>query len=77
MSTDRKTLLLGECKWSDRKKQFDLSAIDRQLRQKAELIPTAKGKRIVTSCWLGGNAQSTGQIDHLITPDEVMSALMH
>ena len=74
-SLDRKSLLLGECKWSDRKKRFDLSAIDCQLRQKAEQIPTARGKRIITSCWLGGNAQTTGQIDRLITPDDVMSAL--
>ena len=75
VSLDRKSLLLGECKWSDRKKRFDLGAIDRQLRRKAELIPTAKGKRIKTSCWLGGNAQTTGKIDKFITPDDVMSAL--
>lgn len=74
-SLDRKSLLLGECKWSDRKKRFDLSAIDRRLREKAAQIPTAKGKRVITSCWLGGNAQTTGQIDKLITPHDVTAAL--
>ena len=74
-SLDRESLLLGECKWSDRKKRFDLSAIDQRLRQHAEQIPTARGKRIVTSCWLGGNAETTGRIDKPLVPDEVMGAL--
>ena len=74
-SLDRKSLLLGECKWSHRKKRFDLSAIDRQLRKKAEQIPAARGKRIVTSVWLGGDAKTTGQIENLITPDEVLDTL--
>jgi len=76
VSLDRKSLLLGECKWSDGKKRFDLGAIDRQLREKEERIPTVKGKRIVTSCWLGGAAETTGHIDVLLTPDDVMSSLM-
>ena len=74
-SQDRRSLLLGECKWSHRKKRFDLSAIDRRLRQKAAQISAARGKHIVTSCWLGGNAQTTGQIDKLVAPNEVMAAL--
>ena len=75
LSLDRKSLLVGECKWSERKKRFDLGAIDRQLRQKAGQIPTAKGKNIITSCWLGGGAPTTGQIDRLVTPDHVLAAL--
>ena len=75
VSLDRKSLLLGECKWSDRKKRFGLGAIDRQLREKAERIPTAKGKQVHTSCWLGGGAETTGHIDILLTPDDVMAAL--
>jgi AAA+ ATPase superfamily predicted ATPase len=74
-SLDRKSLLMGECKWSDRKRRFDLDAIDRQLRQNAARIPGARGKRVVTSCWLGGSAQTTGQIDNHFTPDDVMAAL--
>ena len=75
LSLDRKSLLLGECKWSDRKRRFDLDAVDRQLREKGARIPAARGKRIVTSCWLGGTAQTTGRIDRLLTPDDVMAAL--
>lgn len=75
LSLDRKSLLLGECKWSDRNRRFDLSAIDRQLRQQAQSLPLARGKRIITSCWLGGTAQTTGQIDYQFGPAEVMAAL--
>ena len=35
----------------------------------------ARGKRVVTSCWLGGTARTTGHIDRLFTPDDVMRAL--
>lgn len=75
VSMDRKSMLLGECKWSDRKKKLNLDAIDRQLRDKAKHIPTARGKRIVTSCWVGGRAETTGRIDHVVTPKDVLHAL--
>ena len=75
LSLDRKSLLLGECKWSDRKRRLDLDAIDRGLRRKGERMPLARGRRIVTSCWLGGTARTTGRIDHLIGADDVMAAL--
>jgi AAA+ ATPase superfamily predicted ATPase len=75
VSLDRKSLLLGECKWSDSQKPLALDLIDRELRQKAESIPTARGKRIVTSCWVGGSAKTVGRIDRLLTPDDVMSSL--
>jgi len=74
-SPDGKSLLLGECKWSDRKKAIDLSAIDRRLREKAEHVPAARAKRIVTSCWLGRDARTIGQVDRLLTAQHVMSAL--
>ena len=75
LSLDRKSLLLGECKWSDRSRRFDLDAIDRRLRENGTRIPMARGKRVVTSCWLGGTARTTGHIDRLFTPDDVMRAL--
>ena len=75
VSLDRQSLLVGECKWSDRKRRFDLDAVDRQLREKGARVPAARGKRIVTSCWLGGTAETTGRIDRLLTPDDVMAAL--
>lgn len=75
VSLDRTSILVGECKWSNRKKKFDLTAMDRQLREKAERLPGARGKRIVTSCWIGGEAETTGHVDHLITPDDVLPAL--
>ena len=75
LSLDRKSLLLGECKWSDRNRRFDLAAIDRRLRERAQSLPLARGKRIVTSCWLGDTAQTTGRIDYRIGPADVMAAL--
>jgi AAA+ ATPase superfamily predicted ATPase len=74
-SFDKKSILLGECKWSNRKKAFHLTAIDEELRRKATLIPGAKGKKVITSCWLGGAASTTGEIDILFTPEDVMMAL--
>jgi len=38
-------------------------------------MPTARGKRIITSCWLGGNAQTTGRIDRHLVAEDVMAAL--
>lgn len=74
-SVDGKSILVGECKWSDSRKPFDLSAIDRRLRRHAERMPGPRDKTTVTSCWLGGNASTTGQIDELITPRPVMTTL--
>ncbi len=75
VSLDRKSILVGECKWSDRKQKIDLDVIDRQLRGKAKHIPSSRGKRIVTSCWIGGKAETVGTIDQLITPGDVLQAL--
>ena len=44
-------------------------------REKAKEMPAAKGKRVITSCWLGGAADSTGHVDILLAPDDVMTAL--
>lgn len=74
-SADRKTLLVGECKWSGRSKKFDLTALDGLLREKANQLPAAKGKKILTACFLAGTAETTGKIDFLFGPDEVMDAL--
>ena len=75
LSLDKKCLLVGECKWSDRRKKYSLDAIDQELRDKAASMPMAKGKRVITSCWLGGSASATGHVDVLFTPDDVMAAL--
>jgi hypothetical protein len=74
-SLDKTAILLGECKWSERRRVFDLDAIDRQLRQKARQMPATRGRRVITSCWLGGAAEATGKIDRRVTAAEVMAAL--
>jgi uncharacterized protein len=75
VSLDKKSLLVGECKWSDRKKRIDLEARDQQIRRKARMLPTARGKRIVTSCWLGGRVEAAGSGAIVWTPEDVMAAL--
>jgi hypothetical protein len=75
LSLDKTALLLGECKWSERKQVFDLDAMDRQLRQKATLMPSSRGRRVITSCWLGGAAEARGSIDRLVTERDVMKVL--
>lgn len=75
-SVDGKTLLIGECKWSSRAKSFDLTAMDRNLREKAARLPFAVGKNIITSCWLAGRARTHGTIDYLLRAEDVMHALL-
>ncbi len=43
-STDKKYLLVGECKWS---KINDTSSLLKNLEQKAALLPLAKGKKVL------------------------------
>ncbi len=76
LSSDGKTILTGECKWSEKKQPVDLSAIDRRLRERVSAMPLARGKHIMTACWLGGGGASVGRIDCLFRPDEVLAALV-
>jgi hypothetical protein len=76
-SQDGQAILLGECKWSERKQVFDTDAMDRRLREHAACIPGAKGRRIVTSCWLGGAAEAKGRKEMVLTARDVMTALAY
>ena len=75
LSLDGKALLVGECKWAERRVAVDVTKLAARIREKAGAIPQAKGRRIVTACWLGGCATARGQTDHLVYPKEVMTAL--
>jgi len=75
LSLDGRELLVGECKWMEKKEVIDVDNIAARLRDKACAIPAAKGRRIVTACWLGGGVSASGHADHLIYPKDVMTTL--
>lgn len=75
LSLDGGELLVGECKWAEAKKKVDVAALTARLREKAHVIPEAKGRRIVTACWLGGGAIAHGRAENLFHPREVMAVL--
>ena len=74
-SLDKTAILVGECKWSERRQVFDVGVIDQRLREKARQIPATRGRRVITSCWLGGAAEAKGHVDRLVRAEEVMAAL--
>lgn len=75
-SMDGKAILAGECKWMEGKRSLDVSAIDRRLRDRTAAMPLAKGKRVVTACWLGGGARCKGKIDFIFRPEQVLASLL-
>jgi uncharacterized protein len=75
LSLDGKELLVGECKWAERRVAVDVVKLADRLREKARALPEAKGRRIVTALWLGGGAVAQGQTEHVVRPKEVMTAL--
>ena len=70
-SSDRRHLLLGEAKWSDR---ADPTALLAELVRKAQRIPFRRGRPVRYALWLkrgnGGPADGAS----IITPDQVMPA---
>ena len=76
LSVDGQEILAGECKWLERKQSLDLSAIDRRLRDRVTAMPLADGKSVVTACWLGGEARTTGKIDAIFRPEQVLDTLL-
>jgi len=75
VSLDGRELLVGECKWADKKVMVDVTGLAARLSEKARAIPAARGRKIVTACWLGGEAKAQGRIAHLFHERDVMTAL--
>lgn len=70
-SSDRRHLLLGEAKWSDR---ADPAALLAELRRKAQRIPFRHGRKVHFALWLKRGAGSRVDGASIFTPDTVMSA---
>lgn len=58
-STDKKYLLVGECKWS---KISDTKSLLKKLDQKAVLLPLAKGKKVITVLYVKETSEATSNV---------------
>ncbi len=68
-STDKKFLLVGECKWS---KITDKASLIKKFEQKAALLPLAKGKKLITVLF----AKETTSISaNVFLPKDVLERL--
>ncbi len=70
-SADRRHLLLGEVKWSDRANPTALLA---ELARKAQRVPFRHGRRLHYALWLKRSAGNRFHGAPIITPDTVMAA---
>ena len=70
-SLDRRHLLLGEAKWSDR---ADPAALLEELARKAQRVPFRHGRRLHYALWLKRAAGDRVDGASIIMPDTVMAA---
>ena len=71
-STDKKYLMVGECKWS---KIADPAPLFAGLKRKAELLPFVKGKKIIPVLFLKEISNVAKNNSYIFTPEEVLSRL--
>lgn len=69
-SSDQKTLLIGECKWSD---QINAWEILNELNKKIALLPFAQNKTIIPALFLKKKSHLPGIT--LFTPEEIITRL--
>jgi hypothetical protein len=72
-SFDGKYLLIGEVKWNE---SVDLQEISNSLNRRIRNFPHAQGRKIVTAVWLKHAAGTTPVVDAVITPREVLDAMV-
>ena len=70
-STDRRHLLVGEVKWSDRSNPASILA---ELTRKAKLIPFTRGRQVHHALWLKRSAAQNVDGVPIIGPDAVLVA---
>jgi AAA+ ATPase superfamily predicted ATPase len=68
-STDKKYLLVGECKWSN---ITDTASLLKKLEQKAKLFPLAKGKKVITVLYVMETSETSSNI---FLPSDVLERL--
>lgn len=70
-SVDKKYLLVGECKWNE--KEINEVELMNKLIKKAELLPYAKNKEIITALFL--KTKQNLSLKHIFTPQNIIDAL--
>ncbi|MCX6326272.1 MAG: ATP-binding protein [Bacteroidia bacterium] len=70
-STDKKYLLIGECKWS---KITNTTSLIKKLEQKVNLFPLAKGKKVITVLYLKETSER-GVPSNVFLPSDVLDRL--
>ncbi|MBI5009040.1 MAG: ATP-binding protein [Bacteroidia bacterium] len=70
-SSNKKNILIGECKWSS---VDNPDSVLKKLRQKAELFPYAKGKHITTALYLKESLEAE-RPPNIFLPSDVLSRL--
>jgi AAA+ ATPase superfamily predicted ATPase len=70
-STDKKYLLVGECKWS---KIADPTALIKNIEQKANLFLLAKGKKVIAVLYLKDTSEN-GVSTNVFLPSDVLDRL--
>lgn len=68
---DGDSLLIGEVKWSDR---ADPERLFRELENKAERLPFAKGRKVVLGLWLKKSVAAEAR-RRVVSPEQVLDAL--
>ncbi len=69
-SSDKTTLLVGECKWNEH--PMNVSKLMDDLREKAEMLPIAQNKKILPVLFLKRSRGKEGEL--VIDPEEVVGA---
>jgi AAA+ ATPase superfamily predicted ATPase len=72
-SLDRKSVLIGEAKWSD--KESDAKRWGERLRARAADAPFVKGRNVVLALWLKKRPRSVAGDMAVVTPELVLDAL--
>ena len=72
-SQDRKTVLVGECKWTSSE---DATRVFNQLKRKAEMLPFINGRKILPILFLKEKPVNTDDSILCLYPDDILKALL-
>ena len=72
-STDGNALLIGECKWTNPE---IASELHRKLLDKANRLPFAKGKEIITVLFLKNKPKDAPAPINILYPEDIIQAML-
>ncbi len=71
-STDKKSILVGECKWTNPEVAPELH---KKLLEKISSFPLAKGKEVIPVLFLKNEPKDTPQDVHIFYPQDVIDQI--